>query len=57
MWDGAFAPLNQQYRTWDNAPGGTVVERFKDAFSGVEYVLVEFEKSPGVRYKYLAPTS
>ncbi len=37
--------------TWDNKPGGTVVDGFTE--DGIEYVWVEFENSPGERYLYL----
>lgn len=48
MWKNTFAFLE----TWNGQPGGTVVERYEQ--DGVEYVLVEFEKSPGKYYLYLA---
>lgn len=48
-----FAPEQKAYAVWDNAPGGTVVERWTDN-DGQGYVLVEFEKSPGALYVYFA---
>lgn len=67
-WGGAFSPTftkgkfsldsltgsrgSDAYATWEGEPGGTVIERFTE--DGVDYVVVEFEKSPGVRYTYFA---
>lgn len=40
-----------EYKVWDNQPGGKVVKRWQE--NGVKYVGVEFENSPGVIYTYL----
>lgn len=52
MWNGAFA--DRAYAKWDNQPGGTVVEKYTDPLTGITYVLVEFENSPGEYYVYYA---
>lgn len=46
-----FAPERRAYAVWDDQPGGRVVERWKDEF-GIEYVMVEFDNSPGKQYVY-----
>ena len=51
FWGNVF--VQPKYVQWDNQPGGTVVERYT-AEDGTKYVLVEFEKSPGQYYVYLA---
>lgn len=55
MWGGMFKPLQARaWEVWDNQPGGRIVERYTDPLTEVEYVLVEFEKSPGKYYVYYA---
>lgn len=52
MWNGSIT--GSAYATWDNAPGGKIVERYTDPNTGLKYVLVEFEKTPGTFYVYFA---
>jgi hypothetical protein len=48
-----FAPFQARAsEKWNDQPGGTVVERYTDPQTEVEYVLVEFDKSPGRYYVY-----
>lgn len=55
MWGGMLKPIQAQaYAVWDNSPGGTVVEKYIDPLTEVEYVLVEFDNSPGKYYVYYA---
>ena len=42
-----------EIKVWDYQPGGKIVRRWQE--NGVKYVGVEFENSPGIEYKYLAP--
>jgi len=51
FWNNAFAG-NPFLEVWDNRPGGTVVDRYSK--DGVEFVSVEFEKSPGTIYTFYA---
>ena len=52
-WGGMFKPFQSRaYAKWDNKPGGNVVERYTDPLTQVEYVLVEFDNSPGRYYVY-----
>ena len=51
-WGGTMTA--RAYETWDNQPGGTVIERYTDPNTGMEYVLVEFEKTPGRYFVYYA---
>jgi hypothetical protein len=53
MWNGLFFDTGQSYRYWDDQPGGTIRERYTDD-EGQEYVLVEFDNSPGLLYVYYA---
>jgi hypothetical protein len=50
----ADTPDGQEFRVWDNQPGGIVVRRWQE--KGVKYVGVEFEQSPGMIYTYLQGT-
>jgi hypothetical protein len=54
MWSGFFSG-GVQLEVWDNRPGGKVVKEFTDPFTAEKYVFVEFEKTPGVQYKFIAP--
>lgn len=48
-----FSPERNAYAVWDNSPGGSVIKRFKDQWD-IEYVIVEFDKTPGKYYVYYA---
>lgn len=47
-----FSLFEDDYEVWDNRPGGKIVDRLTE--NGVQYVMVEFEHSPGKQYKFLA---
>lgn len=49
----AYDLFSEDYEVWDNRPGGTIVEIVINR--GTTYYLVEFDHSPGKRYKFLAP--
>lgn len=51
---GFASPQARAYAVWDDAPGGTIVGRYTDPLTEVEYLFVEFEGSPGVQYVYYA---
>lgn len=51
---GFASPQARAWEVWDNQPGGTIVERYTDPLTEVEYVYVEFDNSPGVYYVYYA---
>jgi hypothetical protein len=52
MWGGMFSGV-RTLATWDNDPGGSIVDRYTDS-NGDEILVVEFKRTPGVRYYYYA---
>lgn len=51
---GFASPQARAYAVWDESMGGHVVERYTDPLTEVEYLYIEFDNSPGVRYVYYA---
>lgn len=50
FWRDVFPDVDPDIETWDNEPGGTVVERFTQ--NGTKFVRVEFKRTPGIFYLY-----
>lgn len=52
FWSGGFADI--PYKMWDDPPGATIVDRFIDRETGIEYVVATFKNSGDKTYIYYA---